>query len=272
MFKSCNSDRLEFVCLTNGTIDTYLETVPLKVEEITFWNYQMCLHPNQLPYKEVLVIPSLERFSHLKCVKFYNERIEVEFTRFPPSVERVFFISCVLRNQWLNVCVYRKNLKHLDQYCSSVAGINHVLGFLQQPDVLRKQPSATSLPPPLPLPLPSLLRRCSTRRQRSLSIWKRMRARLYETFSSFFSFTKGKRISPESNREHEIEMSDFVPLYQPNIEMTSLGNTLEMSPREMSGKQTLDLSHLHTLRSIQRLKKSYDILVNENIIQFLIGD
>ena len=130
MLKCCNSDRAEFVFLTNGNIQAYLNTIPRKVEEITFWNYQMCFDPNELPHKEVLFVPSLERFTSLKCVKFYNERLEVEFTSFPPSVERVFFISCVIKNQWYNVCVYRKNLTHLDRYQSSFARIKHILGFL----------------------------------------------------------------------------------------------------------------------------------------------
>jgi hypothetical protein len=257
MFKSCNSDLLEFVCLTNENIQVYLETVSSKVEEITFWNYQMCLHPHQLHYKEILFIPSLERFSHLRCVKFYNERIDVEVTRFPPSVERVFFISCIVKNQWLNVCVYRKNLKHLDQYYSSVDGIKHVLGFLQQPSTTPPTETARQSPP-------SLVRRFSSRRQRSLSLWNRMKKTFYGSFFSLFAFSWKKKVCPE--------MSEFVPLYQPNIEMTILRPSLNICETKVSERHYTEHSPIHTLHSIRRLKKSYDLLVNENIIQFLIGD
>jgi hypothetical protein len=253
---------MEFVCLTNENIGAYLEIVPTKVEEITFWNYRMCLDPNNLPHKDVLVIPSLERFTDLKCVKFYNERIEVEVTLFPPTVERVFFISCVVKNQWLNVCVYRKNLKHIDQYYSSFAGINHVLGFLQQPSATSPFPTAKQGPP-------SLVRRCSTRRQKSVSIWKRILESFCSSCPSFFTSDRRlrrRRISPEKESTTSppdgIELSDFVPLYQPTVEMPLVLPILEIQPA----------TSIHTFESIYRLKKTYDILVNENIIRFLIGD
>lgn len=255
MLKSCNSDLMDFVCLTNGNIEAYLDTVPTKVEEITFWNYLMCLDPNNLPHKEVLVIPSLERFTDLKCVKFYNERIEVEFTLFPSTVERIFFISCVVKNQWLNVCLYRKHLPHIDQYSfSSSVSINHALNFLQQPSAAIPSRSSSSL-----------LRRCSSRRQRSVSsIWKRILGSFCVSLPSVFTNVR-RRISPEkekTSRSDGIEMTDMVPLYKPTVEMSMVLPVLEIQPP----------TPIHTFESIRRLKRTYDILVNENIIRFLIGD
>lgn len=198
MFKSCNSDTLAYVCLTNENIQAFVDSLSPKVEEITFWNYKMCLDPQLLHEKEeVLLIPSLERFAQLKCVKFYSERIEVETTVFPPKVERVFFIACLLKNQWMNVCVYRKNLTHLDQYYSKAIYVRPILGFL--PPLL----STTKKP------TPPVLRRRPRRRK---SLWKFMTNRCLcgWRFSPLFC-----RISPEN----EIEMTNFVALPPVSIEL-----------------------------------------------------
>ena len=71
------------------------------------------------------------------------------------------------------------------------------------------------------------------------------------------------RVSPERDypdpEPDGIEMSEFVPLCKVNI------HQLRYLPfYDMRGNASLE--------SIQRLKKIYDLLVNENIIHFLIGD
>jgi hypothetical protein len=258
MLKSCNSDCHKFVVLTNENIVAYLDTIPRTVEEITFWNYQMCLRPNEITYKEVLFIPSLERFPFLKCVKFYNERIEIQFTSFPVNVERVFFISCVMQNKWYNVCVYRKNLKYIDQYHSSFARIKNILCLLQP---LHPVGNTRSTLPPMAFSLPP-----PPRRKRS--ICNKMLEGLGGAFLGAFGcvFVRQTRVSPERlpDESDGIEMSEFVPFCK---------------MRRNNQLQLLYMSHHHhnrepniSLESIQRLKKIYDLLVNENIIQFLIGD
>lgn len=258
MLKSCNSDCIEFVCLTNENIVSYLDTIPTKVEEITFWNYQMCLDPSHLPQKEILVLPSLEKFTHLKCVKFYNERIDLHEGTFPPTVERVFFICCVLKHQWLNVCVHRKNLKHLDQYCSKLVHLNPLLPFLQQPYLLRVQsPSPIRTRTPTP---PAIRRRQPPPTRRTF--WTRLMETLLVPWRFAYQSSCQMKISPERERDRErntpdgIEMSNFVTLYQPNV----IEVPIQPTPST------------HTLESINRFKRIYDILVTENIIQFLIGD
>ena len=103
MKKSCNSDFIEFACLTNSNIENYLSIVPMDVEEITFWNYVMCLHPRYLETKEPLTIPSLNRFRNLISVRIYNERLSY-FPDVPLQTKIIMFISTVVENRWYNIC------------------------------------------------------------------------------------------------------------------------------------------------------------------------
>lgn len=247
MLKCSNSDTLAFVCLTNGTVQAFVDSLPSNVEEITFWNYKMCLEPQWLHDKEVLFIPSLERFTQLKCVKFYGERIEVETTIFPPNVERVFFISCLVKNQAMNVCVFRKNLPHLQKYASTATHLRPVVGFL---------PPVSSFRPPTTTSSCSTTntnRRRTRQRpsRRTKSLWKILTAGWNFGWRFSSSSSSACRISPETHGE--IEMTDMVsfPCQRVALPRTAV---------------------LHELESIQRFKKTYDLLVNENIIYFLIGD
>jgi hypothetical protein len=296
MLKSCNSDCIEFLFLTNANIEEYLDTIPAKVEEITFWNYKTCLDPSLIPQKEVLTIPSLTHFTELKCVKFYNERIEVDANTFPKNVERVFFISCLVKNKcvdlrnyhkeresWLNVCVYRNNLKHINQYSSSAIRLNNVLGFLQQPSMRALQspqqiPSPFSPSPTRRMTYPTRRRTNSFQRQPSNPFWKRLMDRF--CVACCFLYNRSCKISPSQTTRHNylfhtendegrggIEMTDFVPFYHSHSSSSDYG-PLQISVLD----EMYATTPIHSLESIHRLKKIYDILINENIIKFLIGD
>jgi hypothetical protein len=131
MKKSSNSDNIEFVCLTDDTLERYIRSIPLDVEEITIWNYKMCIHPEDIENKDYLIIPALNQFTKLKCVRFYNERLLYFPGIFPENVERVFFVSCIVNNKWTNVCIYGKLLTCINFHYSLRKYENPVIGLLQ---------------------------------------------------------------------------------------------------------------------------------------------
>jgi hypothetical protein len=239
MKKSSNSDKIEFVFLTDDNIDKYINSIPLDVEEITIWNYKMCLHPEDIESKEYLLIPSLNQFTKLKCIRFYNEKILYFPGTFPQNVERIFFVSCVVNNKWTNVCIYGKHLTAINMYQSVIKYESPgcpVLGMLQESSKKNRMSIEThreSIPPK---------RRTSFHRKPKKRSW-------FCGLYLFFKSSTHSKIFPKK----EVEMIQYIPLNKSIIEE-------EQIPESPS------------LKSIQRFKKTYDLLISENIIKGLMDD
>jgi hypothetical protein len=259
--KSSNSDTSHFVILTNANINLYFQTIPLDVEEITIWNYIMCLKPYEIKLKEALIIPSLHQFKKLKCVRFYNERIKtMDGTScagmFPASIERVFFVSCIVDDKSMNVCIYGNNFKYLEKCYTDAINIQSLLSLL--PRVDPEKSTSTSRRNTYPSDTPRMPQK---RRSLSQSVQRQQQRRRSRTFwdmfidacwKPWFVWKRGPKINPERN----IEMVQFVPLSPPNIEDTL----------------TRVFDTRHTLESVNRFKKTYEFLINENLVNILIHD
>lgn len=259
MIRSCNSDTSKFVCLTNLNIKEYFETIPLNVEEITIWNYQMCLYPSFIELKEPLDIPSFTRFTNLKCVRFYNENICSMEGTLPPSVQRVFFISSILKNKWMNVCLYGLNINNIKKYGSSDESPKSILSLLYSPSSMKIK-KAESMDDLRKTTKPSVRRPRSRsnpigigvvsgrRTRRSRSLWRI----IISIFNAPWFRTSHSKIIPHN----EVELVEMVPIDTPN----------EVEALLVKGP----LPYTHTIESINRFKKTYDLLVNEQIITYLI--
>jgi hypothetical protein len=249
MKKSSNSDKLEFVCLTDENLERYIKTIPLDVEEITIWNYKMCLHPEDIQRKEYLIIPPLYQFTKLKSVRFYNERLLYFPGTFPQSVERVFFVSCIVNDKYTNACVYGNHLHCIHMYQSLIMYESPVMRLLQH----GSNKKASVDPPKDPLPISprrsSLFYRRHPKKQRTT--WKDWFCGL-----SWFFKSSHPKISPQK----EVEMIQYIPLNTPNI--------IEYQEPIIIANE---LNH-PSLSSIQRFKKIYDLLISENIIKILMDD
>lgn len=254
MIKSCNSDELKFTFLTNKKINDYFETIPLDVEEITIWNYQMCLHPSLIVLKEALTIPSFERFTRLKCIRFYNERIFSIEGELPPSVQRVFFISCLMKNDRMNVCIYGSQIKRINNYRPSAIEARPMLllSLMEKP---KKRESMRTINASRPRPsvsqrsMSSLGIGTGRRTRRSKSLWRIMEGMFK---SSWFFRPTYSKISPQ--KEKEIEMVEIIPLNTTFIDGSHIKDLIQ---------------YRHSLESINRFKKIYDLLVNENLVAYL---
>lgn len=258
--KSSNSDTLHFVILKNNNIEAYFRTIPLDVEEITIWNYIMCLKPYEIKLKEALVIPSLLNFKKLKCVRFYNERIKtlngiLPTGMFPASIERVFFVSCIVDDHWMNVCIYGNHFKYLEKCYTDAINLQSILSLL--PPIEPERTTSTRRKTYPGETQPSLPKRRSLsqsvqhqqRRRRSRTFWERL---VDNFWKPWFSWNRVPKVNPEKTTE----MIQFVPLEPPEM--------------EVSLKTVFDTKH--TLEAINRFKKTYEFLINENLIKVLIYD
>ena len=104
MLKSCNSDNKLYIRLTNQNIQSYIDSIPTNVEEITIWDYKMCLHPSAIICKESITVPSLKHFQKLRSFRCYGERL-TGYPEMPSSIEQTLYVSCYINNEWVNSCV-----------------------------------------------------------------------------------------------------------------------------------------------------------------------
>ena len=104
MLKSCNSDNKKYIRLTNQNIQSYIDSIPLNVEEITIWDYKMCLHPSAITCKEAITVPSLQHFQKLRSFRCYGERLS-GYPELPSCIEQTLYVSCYINNEWVNSCV-----------------------------------------------------------------------------------------------------------------------------------------------------------------------
>jgi len=104
MLKSCNSDNKKYIRLTNQNIKSYIDSIPLDVEEITIWDYKMCLHPSAIQCKEAITVPSLGKFQRLRSFRCYGERLTT-YPEMPVCIEQTLYVSCYINNEWVNSCV-----------------------------------------------------------------------------------------------------------------------------------------------------------------------
>lgn len=256
MRNSSNTDNIEFVCLTNDTINNYINSIPLNTEEITIWNYKMCLNPDLIQYKDPLIIPSLKKFSSLRCVRFYNERLVSCSDIFPQTVERVYFVCCLVNTKWINACIYGKHLKYIDMSQSAtlcnidkydaITQIHPALGMLN-----------SSLYPSYSRPnTPSAIYNPKIKRK---TIWEY----IIEKFRiSWFIKPSTAKIFPqrETIKNREIELTQYVRLENPNVKRIIIQPTPSASNVSPS------------LESIKRFKKTYEFLISENIIKVFVED
>jgi hypothetical protein len=235
MKKSSNSDSSEFVCLTKNTISEYIHSIPFDVEEITIWNYKMCINPQLLKTRYNLTIPHLNYFSNLKCIKFYNERFILLPGTFPPNIKKIYFVSCIVNNKWTNVCIYGNNLTYIPLYQSVIMIESPVIGLLKYNST---EPQREIITP----------------KKKSLMAKKKNKQSWFCWFRSFqflrFFRTNNERVSPT-----EVEMVQYITLEPQNTK-----HLVEYDENDPS------------LESIQRFKKTYDLLVDEGIIKVLISE
>lgn len=228
MKKASNSDFIEFACLTNENIGLYLLHVPLDVEELTIWNYKMCLRPRFLEEKESLFIPSLKRFHQLTSVKIYSERLAY-FPDIPESIQKILLISTIVDKDWYNICFnkdgYRLCVKNRCVYSypvrpdmSAISLFNSLTPYVVKPE------------PPLKL-------------VDDVPFYRRIFQSMSSFYHSFFS-TKTK-VHPKE---------------------------IEMVPKSAIDYKSDINDYQHSMASIQRLKKIYEILIEGGVISFRIID
>jgi hypothetical protein len=235
MKKASNSDNIEFACLTNENIHKYLLQVPEDVEEITIWNYKMCMYPILLEIKEPLCIPSLKRFSKLIFVRIYNERLAY-LPELPEQTKQIMFVSCIVDNLWINICLslekYNEwrsnancNLVETRSAKQAMSLLNEMSPYIKNTNVNKNVSKEIPIYTPIPF-------------------WRKCINAISNYCSCMFS-TSYSRVSPQIESGNEIEM----------IQTFKQNETHDPAPVVM-----------HTLGSITRLKKIYDTLINDELV------
>jgi hypothetical protein len=234
MIKSSNSDTQDFVCLTNCNIERYISKIPIDVQELTFWNYKMCIHPRFLESKESLCIPSLKKFNNLICLRIYNERLE-SFPLVPENTKKVMFISTIINNRSYNTCFnnycYVNCIMRYPFYSSpseynvSAIGLfNSLVPYIANPVINNNKPQ----------------NKCVKR----VTYYKRFMCSISECYWSLFP-----------NNSYKV--------YPKEIEMTHVGSIEKLENRYK------EIDYLdHSIESINRLKKIYDMIIDSEVITY----